>query len=355
MGLGLFKTVMKRGSRIPKLTGYGNGVSIERIRFQNDREALTIDYAIIPEEEEHAPTGQGIDELHALREQRRLRRAIECVLPSDEGWDVQVSTRASSEEVERLPWSMLAIRSSSFPLTSELSLPLDQIVVRLTHAPLIDEHSVLKVRVVVERSGPSSGLRLNGLPQTIQDIEERDPSSYFISQQILQDVSSTADLSFNTTSSIHTGSSVASTSSGPAIPRPPTERTANAEKSILSRVRRNYIYFSSLLQEPEAKWRRSQFHTYAGLVSELIHFFLAATDAKGVSITQLDSIDPTLVVYRAEATFVGVGLWDLYSAVVSPGAQMNWDKSHEDAVLLEDVNDLTELWHYKTKPAWPVK
>ncbi|KAJ7272598.1 hypothetical protein B0H12DRAFT_1091218 [Mycena haematopus] len=335
MGLGLFKTVMKRGSRVPKLTGYGNGVSIERIRFQNDREALTIDYAIIPEEEEHAPTGQGIDELHALREQRRLKRAIECVLPSGEGWDVQVSTKASSEELERLPWSMLAIRSSSFPATTELSLPLDQIVVRLTHAPLIDEHSVLKVRVVVERSGPSSGLRLNGLPQTIQDIEERDPSSYFISQQILQDVSSTADLSFNTTSSISTGSSIASTSSGPTIPRLPTERTANAEKSILSRVRRNYIYFSSLLQEPEAKWRRT-------------------TDAKGVAITQLDSIDPTLVVYRAEATFVGVGLWDLYSAVVSPGAQMNWDKTHEDAVLLEDVNDLTELWHYKTKPAWPV-
>ena len=47
MGLGLFKTVMKRGSRVPKLTGHGNGVSIERIRFQNDREALTVDYAII--------------------------------------------------------------------------------------------------------------------------------------------------------------------------------------------------------------------------------------------------------------------------------------------------------------------
>ncbi|KAJ7626295.1 hypothetical protein DFH06DRAFT_1058338 [Mycena polygramma] len=340
MGLGLFKTVMKRGSRIPKLTGYGNGVSIERIRFQNDREALTIDYAIIPEEDEHAPTEQGLDELHALREQRRLKRSIECVLPSGEGWDVQVSTKASSEEVERLPWSMHAIRSSSFPSTSELStselsLPLDQIVVRLTHAPLLDEHSVLKVRVVVEISGPSVGLRLNGLPQTIQDVEERDPSSYFISQQILQDVSSTADLSFNTASSMRTTSSIGSTSSAPTIPRPPTDRTAVAEKSILSRVRRNYIYFSSLLQEPEAKWRRT-------------------TEARGVSITQLDSIDPTLVVYRAEATFVGVGLWDLYSAVVSPGAQMYWDKTHEDAVLLEDVNDLTELWHFKTKPAWPV-
>ncbi|KAJ7460736.1 hypothetical protein FB451DRAFT_1270154 [Mycena latifolia] len=335
MGLGLLKTVMKRGSRIPKMTGYGNGVSIERIRFQIDREALTVDYAIIPEEEEHPASGQGIDELHALREQRRLTRSIECVLPSGEGWDVQVSTKASSEEVERLPWTVRAIRSSSFPSSTELTLPLDQIVVRLSHAPLLDEHSVLKVRVVVERSGPSVGLRLNGLPQTIQDIEERDPSSYFISQQILQDVSSTADLSFNTASSMRTTSSVGSTSSGPAIPRPPTERTAAAEKSILSRVRRNYIYFSSLLQEPEAKWRRT-------------------TEARGVSVTQLDSIDPTLVVYRAEATFVGVGLWDLYGAIVSPGAKMYWDKQHEDAVLLEDVNDLTELWHFKTKPAWPV-
>ena len=80
-----------------------------------------------------------------------------------------------------------------------------------------------------------------------------------------------------------------------------------------------------------------------------------ATEARGVSITQLDSIDPTLVVYRAEATFVGVGLWDLYGAVISPGARVHWDKQHEDGVLLEDVNELTELWHFKTKPAWPAK
>jgi hypothetical protein len=83
--------------------------------------------------------------------------------------------------------------------------------------------------------------------------------------------------------------------------------------------------------------------------------FYKATEARGVSITQLDSIDPTLVVYRAEATFVGIGLWDLYGTIVSPGAKIYWDKQHEDAVLLEDVNELTELWHIKTKPAWPVK
>ena len=51
---------------------------------------------------------------------------------------------------------------------------------------------------------------------------------------------------------------------------------------------------------------------------------------------------------------MGVGLWDLYSVVVSPGARVHWDKQHEDGVLVEDVNELTELWHFKTKPAWPV-
>ena len=80
-----------------------------------------------------------------------------------------------------------------------------------------------------------------------------------------------------------------------------------------------------------------------------------ATEARGVSVTQLDSIDPTLVVYKAEATFVGVGLWDLYAAIASPGARPYWDKQHEDSILLEDVNELTELWHFKSRPTWPAK
>jgi hypothetical protein len=260
MTLGLLKTVLKRGGHVPKLTGYGNGVSIERIRFQVDREALTIDYAIIPEDDELPPLnerGQGMDEVHALREQRRLTRSIECVLPSSEGWDVQVTTKASSEEVEQLPWTVHATRSSSQPsLGQSSSFPPDQIVLRLSHAALIDDHSVLKVRVVIEISGPSSGLRLNGLPQSIQDVEDRDPSSYFISEQILQDVSSAVDLSFHTTSSMGTVNSTASGSTQTLV-RLNAERTAAADKSVLSRVRRNYIYFSSLLQEPEAKWRRS--------------------------------------------------------------------------------------------------
>lgn len=93
--------------------------------------------------------------------------------------------------------------------------------------------------------------------------------------------------------------------------------------------------FTSLLQEPEPKWR-------------------PVLDSRGVAIHQLNSIDKTLVVFRAEAVFVGVGIWDLYATIASPGGRMIWDKSHDDATLLEDVNELTDLWHFKSKPAWPV-
>lgn len=261
MTLGLIKTILKRGSRIPKLAGYGNGVTIERLRYQIDREALTIEYAIVPEDDTTtSDDAQGISDVYTLRENRRLTRSVEFVLPLSEGWDVRLTTRASSEEVEKLPWTANAIRSRSYvPSSQPPSIPPDQIVLRLTHTPLIDDHSVLKVRVVIEISGPSSGLRLNGLPQTIQDVEDRDPSSYFISQPILQDASSAIDLDFQSTSSLNTVNSSASADSVQTLARTISiERTPAADKSILSRVRRNYIYFSSLLQEPEAKWRRSE-------------------------------------------------------------------------------------------------
>jgi hypothetical protein len=78
-------------------------------------------------------------------------------------------------------------------------------------------------------------------------------------------------------------------------------------------------------------------------------------EARGVAVTQLDSIDPTLVVYRAEAVFVGVSIWDLISVISSPGATIHWDKGFDSANLLEDVSELSQLWHYKTRAAWPVK
>lgn len=254
MALSLFKTVVKRGNRVAKLVGYGNGISIERMRYQIDREALVLDYAVIPDEDDHHETNlQGMDEVLALREHRRLTRSVECVLPTLEGWDVQVSVRGSSDDVEKIPWSAHAIRSK---FTSSLS---DQILLRVTHGALMDADAVLKVKVVIEVSRGTRGLRLNGLPTKVQDIEDRDPSSRFIPQKLLQDVASVVDLSVQSSSSVGTVSTTGSSVIGQPLTHAHSERTPAAEKSILSKVRRNYIYFSSLLQEPEAKWRRSEF------------------------------------------------------------------------------------------------
>lgn len=261
MTLSLLKTVIKRGNRVPKLAGYGNGVSIERVRYQLDREALSIDYSIIPDDEDHSihhELGlQGMDEVHALREHRRLTRSIECVLPSFSGWDIQVTMKGSSEEVENLPWSAHAIRSHSNSAVTSY----DQVMLRLTHGALVDDDSVLKVKVVIEVAGGTRGLRLNGLATKIHDVEERDPSTRMIPQKMLQDVASAVDMSVQTSSSMGTVSSNGSSTLGMPSLRP-TERTPAAEKSILSKVKRNYIYFSSLLQEPEAKWRRSMWYYF---------------------------------------------------------------------------------------------
>lgn len=261
---------------------------IERMRFQVDRVALTLNYSVVSDEgDPHFHTTEGIDELQAVREARRLTRAVECTLPSSEGWDTQVSVKASSKEVEALPWLAKATRNSPPSPAPDLGAPKphDTIVFQIKHSPLLDEQSIMKVQITIEKSGSSPGvLRLNGIPHKVETVEERDPSSYnpgmMIPNHITQDATSAAQISFQSvsTSSVAESSTRSVSSSiggsnktspldlipGPVPPAPPPsggpfgDRSEPAKKSILSRVKRNYIYFSSLLQEPEAKWRPSR-------------------------------------------------------------------------------------------------
>lgn len=103
----------------------------------------------------------------------------------------------------------------------------------------------------------------------------------------------------------------------------------------MSRAYKELIDFTSLLQEPEPKWR-------------------PVLDSRGVAVHQLNSIDKTLVVFRAEAVLVGVGIWDLFAIISNPSSRIVWDRSHEEATLLEDVNELSDLWYTKSKAAWTV-
>ncbi|GAA6017115.1 hypothetical protein JCM11491_003265 [Sporobolomyces phaffii] len=116
---------------------------------------------------------------------------------------------------------------------------------------------------------------------------------------------------------------------------------AAAASEISTLLRRSYIYFLSLLQEPAAKWR-------------------PITDSsQGVTVTQLLSPDPTLTIYRAEAVFVGVGVWDVFASVVG-GAKPSWDKQLDETRLVRGRRDgdghseLSEVWWEKRKGTWPV-
>ncbi|KAG8950021.1 hypothetical protein FRC04_008100 [Tulasnella sp. 424] len=344
--VGLVRSVRKRGSRTPTLSGWGNGVGLDNIAFNIDREALRLDYSIFPEDLSNSAKSENMD-LQTFQEKKRLERAIEVVVPLAQGWDVQISTRASSEDTSKLPWTVHATRimptnlppqlpeasrsSTPSPPGSSPSYEPQYVAFRLVHSRP-PEHAVLKVKVVMELSGGSNGLRVNGSPHPIEDSESRDPTT--LPKDFVADGRSVSGLSFQSISTVESQASSATQQTSPLV-RSGGDRTPAAEKSILSLVRRNYIYFTSLLQEPEAKWRH-------------------LTESRGVTISQLDSIDPTLVVYRAEAVFVGVGIWDLFSIIKTPGSRIYWDRGYDDAVLLEDVNELTELWRHSTKAVWPV-
>lgn len=127
--------------------------------------------------------------------------------------------------------------------------------------------------------------------------------------------------------------SVASTAAS-ETPRRLSVSPSAVMSPLAATVRRNYIYFASLLQEPEAKWTR-------------------VSDARGVTVTQLDSIDPTLVVYRAEATFVGLSVWDLYGALQSPSLGVQWQPALSRAELLRDLGGQSALWQLSYPASWP--
>ncbi len=245
--IGLVKVVRKRGNRVPLLHGFGLGVSIDNLTFDSNREALTTEYSIHHDSEDddlQRKARKNMEELHAMKERRRLERAIECTLPSNVGWDVQLTTRGSSSEVTALPWTVEVVR-----MTSEADR--EYLLLCARHVALPSKHALLKVTLSIEVAGGTKGLRLNGSPHPIGQTESRDPSSFRVPQPLLQDATSVTGLSFQTISTAENSQS--DTTSNRMSLRLAGLRTQNGDKSILALVRRNYVYFASLLQEPEAK------------------------------------------------------------------------------------------------------
>ncbi|QRV88538.1 start domain-containing protein [Ceratobasidium sp. AG-Ba] len=331
----LYNVAAQRAPRAPLLHRWGSRAVIDGSSYDPGRAALRLDYTIVPEDDH--PSGSGAYE-------------VEVWLAPTHAWEVQITTRAASDKVASLPWVVHASRSGS-------GGEKDRTIIRVAHTPVpAHSASALKVRFVVELGGGSRGsLRVNGAPHAISPARaaprpETGPGfAPKTNTEILSAFPATTTKTANgiatgrpgsitsaTITTATTQSRTTSISSSSRLTPNTTLRPSSHQKAIQTLIRRSYTYFTALLQEPDQKWK-------------------PLLESRGVTVTQLDSIDPTLVVYRAEATFVGVGVWDLLGALGCEPARSVWEKGIEDVKLIEDVNELTELWWVKQRAAWPVK
>ncbi|KAG8693421.1 hypothetical protein FRC08_009116 [Ceratobasidium sp. 394] len=330
----LYSVAVQRAPRAPLLYRWGSRAVIDAASYDPGRAALRLDYTIVPEDDH--PSGSGAGE-------------VEVWLFPSHAWEAQITTRAASDKVASLPWTVHASRSGS-------GGEKDRTIVRVAHAP-VPAHSVsaLKVRFVVELGGGSRGtLRVNGAPHSISparaaprpetglgfapntgvEILSAFPATITQSSSV-GEAGRPGSITAPTIATVQSQSGAASISSSSRLSPSTSSRPSSHQKAIQTLIRRSYTYFTALLQEPDQKWK-------------------PLLESRGVTVTQLDSIDPTLVVYRAEATFVGVGVWDLLGALGCEPARGVWEKGVEDVKLVEDVNELTELWWVKMRAAWPV-
>ena len=255
---------MKRGDRIAVVRGWRtDGVVMEKVEYDKGREALTVRYAVLAEEqEEEQGDGDG------------QQPQVELSLPRLEGWDVQLTTR--SEDLDDGGWQGVVTKSGS---GSGLTL----CVVHGRRKERRRMMDLVRVTLVVEVAS-TSGVRVNGLLKAVgegQNVRNREQEAEE-EEGLLRDVQSAYQLSVRSDSgveSVRSGESSATHSLGvgggggqaqaqvQVSTRGRIQRTPAAHKMILSKVRRNYIYFSSLLQEPEAKWKPSTSSSFLPLLN----------------------------------------------------------------------------------------
>jgi hypothetical protein len=301
--------VRTHSDKIPFVSGYGKGVELNSSAFDPAQDTLVCQYSIVHlDESSDALAGRDLD---AVKERKRLEGAVEFTLAPSHGWDFQVAPRGQGNGVNT-SWSSIA---ETLPSSN-------RIVLRLSHASVESSDNIVKVTVTVRRLVGGKTVRVNrNQIKVIPALDFRNPSIITFKDDVSEDTTSLR--------TIETGSTSASSSSAN------NEAAAVDSVGISPTIRRSYIYFTSLLQEPEAKWRQ-------------------VSDTRGVNVTQLNSIDPTLTIYRAEATFVGVGVWDVFATVATPGARLTWDKSLESVELIDDLDELSKLWYCKSKASWPI-
>lgn len=291
--------VAQNGNRLPYIDSYGVGIALTHQCAAPD---LHVAYAVLGDVDD-TPTWDRRDSNESLPVHSLVLR-----LPSAQGWNVRVHGAPEHILLERDgAWLVLT-------LTHEAPDPdtLEHIELDVTAGePGVHVNGELRVDAAV--------VDTNVFPKTHPLLERLRRGAGEAKARAMPEADAPAPAPEST--------AVAATA--------PTVARDHATSALAATVRRNYIYFASLLQEPEAKWRRH-------------------SDARGVTVTQLDSIDPTLVVYRAEATFVGLSVWDLYAALCHPSLAGKWDELTAGAAMLADLGGQSTAWHVWTRGSWSV-
>lgn len=303
--------VSEHGSVIAAPAAFGPSLEFAPAQFNEARDTLRMQYVVLLEDdtdpEEHTEGAISFGPLSGAEP-----RCLEVRLPQQHGWDVSLRTKTASKNAAQ--WECDLRRG-----------PQGYSTLHIQHDTVATTESFVRVTLSVQRVEASAQVRINGDPvEAVTDAFL--PLPWIPWPLAMPEKVPDASLSpsLRTSESCISVSSVAGTQT----------TLTTSPQAAAALVRRNYIYFASLLQEPEAKWVR-------------------ILDTRGVTVTQLTSIDPTLVVYRAEATFVGMSVWDMYSVLADPGLKSQW-VSGSSAKLLADMGGQSALWHVRTNATWPV-
>ncbi|WFD41386.1 hypothetical protein MPSI1_000013 [Malassezia psittaci] len=339
----LISFTTQQGKELPLLGRYGAGVEIELVNGQSttlkDKHTSEIMYTVRKPFGARGGNTQSVDSpnLDHVKFGPDLgmdQGTLSLILGLSQGWAMEVGAQNISE-------SQAVDRSNERRWSASVVQTTTQYKVRLQH------NCAMRVRVTVHSTTDHKGVVINEQHQEVlansPEAHSQDRVPVWM-ERIAGVQRVPTPLSLRTANEARTQSKREVDVSSIAQPGANLDEGGGREmscgtpptptwKPLASLVRRNYIYFTSLLQEPEAKWK-------------------AVSDLRGVTVTQLDSIDPTLVVYRAEATFVGLSVWDFFSTLNYPELAQVWDKSVGEARLVCDIGGQSSVWHLNTRGSW---
>lgn len=211
--VGLVDYVAEGSDKVPLLNNYGPDISISSVEYDTARVTLSVGYAVVNSGQE----GEGSS------------RQTEFSLSSTQSWDVQIHVKTQQgQQSSSTEWSSFVGQMS--PISVKAAAP-KRLVLRFAHAPLLPDEELVRVKVSIERTtSVNPGIRINGIPVTIERMPARPPK-----RPLLDDNGSSSAISLRTLSTVGpmTTDTVSLKREG--------SRTAAAEKSIASLIRRNYI------------------------------------------------------------------------------------------------------------------